>query len=344
MPTGTSWPSEGDYLDALHRPADSLSGRLGTFVPERGPDDTLVVVSGRSAFVFFGQIEGEPTVLRCFKRPPPPEVRERYHQLRRYLRANKVSALASFRWWDEGLLVGDREVPVLTMEDVGGLSLRRHLAGLLTDPERIGELADRWQELTAELAERRLAHGDLQQDNIWVDRNGRLRLVDLDAVWAPPLAALPPAEYGHPHFQHPQRLSGQCWGEDVDRFSALVVHLSIRALAHDPGLWDEYHNDENLVLTADDFHSSMAGALWFRLASNRDPVVRDLTARLHRFCGASFAEVSPLSQLPAPDAPPPPWTLERPAPARSTLVPVPARVAIAAVVAAVILLLLAIVA
>ncbi|GAA4703353.1 hypothetical protein [Phytohabitans rumicis] len=295
MTDNRPWPSLDDYLTALWRPTQSLAGRLGKFVPVRDADDTVQPVPGQSAYVFYGEIEGEPTVLRCFRRPPAPSLRKRYQRLSRYAKDGGCPAFASFRWWDDGLSAGGQQVPVLSMEDLGGRSLRLHLDEIRTDQERLESLASGWQALTAELSARRLAHGDLQQDNIWIDRDDRLRLVDLDGVWAPPLSDLPPDEYGHENFQHPQRVSSDCWGEDVDRFSALVVLVCIRALIHDPALWDEYHADENLLFRADDLARSMATPLWFRLASNRDAQVRDLTAELHQLCQAAFATVSPKS-------------------------------------------------
>lgn len=313
MAHDTSWPSLRDYLTAMQRPADSLLGqRLARFVPLREPDGSVLPVQGQSAYVFYGHLDGVPAVLRCFKRPPDEHLRERYLRLARYTTEVDCPYLAEFEWCDGGLYAGGRQTPVLLMEDVGGRSMRQHLAVVRGDEEKIDRLADRWVRLTADLTAGRLAHGDLQQDNIWVGPDDRLRLIDLDAVWAPPLADLPPREVGHPNFQHPERISGGYWGADVDGFSALVVLISIRALAHDPALWDEYHLDENLIFTAEDFTRSMGSPIWFRLASNRDPRVRDLTARLHQLCLAEVATpVRPLPPTPTPDVP---TTADVPAP------------------------------
>ncbi|MGW4462545.1 hypothetical protein [Micromonospora sp. NPDC004704] len=290
MSDDTSWPSLRDYLTAMQRPAGSLLGeKPGRFVPLREADDTIMPVQGQSAYVFYGDLDGTPTVLRCFKRPPDEFLRERYLRLARYTAEVGCPYFADFEWWDGGLYAGGRHTPVLLMEDVGGRSIRQHLATVRGDEEKLDKLADQWSGLTTDLTTSGLAHGDLQQDNIWIAPDDRLRLIDLDAVWAPPLADLPPREVGHPNFQHPKRIADGYWGSDVDRFSALVVLISIRALARDPGLWDEYHLDENLIFTEEDFTRSMASPIWFRLASNSDPRVRDLTAQLAELCAAGLA-------------------------------------------------------
>ena len=39
----------------------------------------------------------------------------------------------------------------------------------------------------------------------------------------------------------------------MDRFSFIVIDLSLRAVAHDPKLFSKYSNGENIILTANDF-------------------------------------------------------------------------------------------
>ncbi|MEV4626785.1 hypothetical protein AB0J90_10920 [Micromonospora sp. NPDC049523] len=310
MSDDNSWPSLRDYLTAMQRPAGSLLGdKPGRFVPLREADDTILPVQGQSAYVFYGHLDGTPTVLRCFKRPPDDDLRERYLRLARYTAEHACPYFADFEWWDGALYAGGRHTPVLLMEDVGGRSIRQHLAIVRGDEEKLDRLADQWCGLTTDLTASALAHGDLQQDNIWIAPDDRLRLIDLDAVWAPPLADLPPREVGHPNFQHPKRISDGYWGSDVDRFSALVVLISIRALARDPGLWDEYHLDENLIFTEEDFTQSMVSPIWFRLASNSDPRVRDLTTQLAELCAAGVAgsaSASPVTRPVRKTAPVPP--------------------------------------
>jgi len=81
---------------------------------------------------------------------------------------------------------------------------------------------------------------------------GHIRLVDYDGMFVPGLRGNAPDERGNDQFQHPTR-SKQDHDEGVDRFAALVIYLSLRALAVDPHLWEEFHTGENLILSRDDF-------------------------------------------------------------------------------------------
>ena len=126
-------------------------------------------------------------------------------------------------------------------------------------------------------------------------------------MWAPPIAHLPPEEVGQPNFQHPGRIDNAHWGPAVDLFSAVVVHLSLIAVAADPGLWEDHHDGENLVLTAADFRSPMGTPIWYRLAGSRDTRVREVLAVLNQLCcqpvGAEFDAATVLRDRALPGQP-----------------------------------------
>jgi hypothetical protein len=89
----------------------------------------------------------------------------------------------------------------------------------------------------------------------------------------------PPNEYGHPNYQHINR-SDTDWGPNVDTFSALVIALSLLALASDPSL-ARFMTGENLLFTKPDFEAPGSAEIWRLLAASPDAEVADLAARLH---------------------------------------------------------------
>lgn len=309
MTTTDQWPTPDKYVLAMQDPRTvfSDSALRATVIRSTGglPDS----VQGQNAVVFFGEHKGDQLVIRCLKRPPRAGTAERYATLGTYLKKNPIPAFAAATWVQRGVLAGDVWRPVVRMEDVGGVSLRRYVEDHLHEPDRLHALAESWIELLDKLAHRRVAHGDLQQDNIRVADGGRIRLIDYDSVWAPPIAHLPPDEVGQPNFQHPGRIDNAHWGPTVDLFSAVVVHLSLIAVAADPGLWDAHHDGENLVLTAADFRSSMGTPVWYRLAGSRDIRVREVLAVLNQLCcqpaGAEFNAAAVLRDRALPGQPMP---------------------------------------
>jgi len=280
------WPTSSEYDAAIQRPKRAFSDEvLMTAKFDNGPFG-LSSVEGQTAVVFFADTNEGPIALRCFKRPLH-RGRERYHALADFLSEHPLPPLARADWCDGGMTVNDKKWPVIKMERVTGGSLSSHVASLLgSGGAGLSDLSERWRVLMADLRRARIAHGDLQHDNVRVTPTARgieLRLIDLDAIWTEATAEFVPAEKGHRHFQHPERLRTDHWDEYIDAFSALVIYVSLRALAADPHLWS-YHNDENLIFSEDDYLHPGRTAIWSRLAASRDLDVRRLTQMLDQFC------------------------------------------------------------
>src|SRR5437667_53761 len=95
-------------------------------------------------------------------------------------------------------------------------------------PATLEALRAKWVTLVRHLEAAQVAHGDLQHGNILV-RGGSIQLVDYDGMWVPALRGRKATELGHRAYQHPER-SEQDYGQEIDRFSALVIYLSLPAL------------------------------------------------------------------------------------------------------------------
>ncbi|SNQ47116.1 conserved exported hypothetical protein [Frankia canadensis] len=293
-----SWPDDGRFEAAVARgsyqhprlsgitfdlESSVVSGRPGTEQAGSGP---LLHALGASAVVFFGRRGPRGVALRCPTRDLGIGAARRYEKLaaRRAASAPLALAVAEAEWIDEGVEIDGTWWPVIVMERVEGRSLAGEVEQVLgKNPAGLRGLARDWAGFVAVLGAADVAHGDLQQNNIFVTGDGRLKAVDLDGVWLPAVAHLPPDETGHRHYQHPRRQRGD-WGRTVDTFSALVIYLSLVALAADPDLWERYHNGENLVFTDEDLAHPDRTPLWDRLSSSPDPAVRQLVPLLRELC------------------------------------------------------------
>src|SRR6266550_1489035 len=107
------------------------------------------------------------------------------------------------------------------------------------------------------------ADGDLLHSHIMV-RGGSIHLVDYDGMWVPALSGRHATEIGHRAYQHPER-SGQDYGQAIDRFSALVIYLSLAALERDVTLWERFHTGDNLIFVREDFLQVGRSAIWQQL-------------------------------------------------------------------------------
>jgi hypothetical protein len=295
-PTGQqarpAWPTPNEYCAAVQNPRNCFPDRElagGRIV--LNPLGLPKVSSGNFAVVFELERGDRRYAVKCFTRQIQDQ-QQRYAAITRFLAGRILPFLVSFRYLAQGLRCGGGLFPLLTMEWVDGELLHQYVERQLGTPSLIRDLAEQWRSVVAHLKGYGVAHGDLQHRNILVAA-GRLRLVDYDGMFVPGLRGMAPDERGNDHFQHPNR-SKRDYDEHVDRFAALVIYLSLRALAADPSLWTEFHSGENLVLSRGDYVTPGATSVWRRLAGSPDVAVRQLGSALERACRDSLSGVPDL--------------------------------------------------
>jgi serine/threonine protein kinase len=210
-----------------------------------------LVTSGQFAYVYkLKSTNGDGDfAVRCF-RGYLGDRDQRYRAIQEHLWGSPVSHLSEFSYASEGIMVGGNRFPILFMKWIEGPTLDLYINEMLHRRDVLMHLSEEWLRLLHALHSSGIAHGDLQHGNIIVE-HGQLRLVDHDGIFVPKMAGWAASEVGHQHYQHPRR-EAQHFDEKLDRFSSLVIYLSLLTLAEQPGLWQEYH-DENLLFTKADF-------------------------------------------------------------------------------------------
>lgn len=180
-----------------------------------------------------------------------------YEAMNDYLRCNHLDYMVEFEYVKRGFFVANRDCPVSISRWIKGLSIKSFieqnrgpaLAGLRTE----------WERTVRDMAARGIAHGDLQHENILIEGNAnnpRIRLLDYDSFVCPANLGRPESIAGVPHYQHPRRAALIDRKDPrVDRFSVLVITLSIAALESYPGLWDklDLSKHDGLLVDKSDF-------------------------------------------------------------------------------------------
>jgi hypothetical protein len=302
------WPSPSDYQDAIQNP------RLCFEMPElreaeaaRGALGLPRVASGNFASVYELRSPRRRWAVRCFLRPVSDQER-RYHAISEYLNTHPLRWLVDFDYHPRGIRTRGGWYPIVTMDWVDGEPLHRHVETLLGNRSSLLALAYQWRGLARDVRGTGCAHGDYQHGNVLVT-SGELRLVDYDGMFVPAFAGEASPELGRPNYQHPSR-SSHDYGPELDNFSAFVIYLSLRALALAPDLW-EFHDGENLVLTAADFRDPASSKALARMRAIDDVEVRALAGQFGALRAAAPCEVPPLEQIVAAAAPA--WFIGRPA-------------------------------
>ncbi len=124
---------------------------------------------------------------------------------------------------------------------------------------------------------------------------GGLRLIDYDGMFVPGMTQGQGAEVGHKHFQHPGR-TVRLFGPKMDRFSFIVLDVSLEAVAVDPSLHRRFREGgQAIIFKANDFSDPSSSEV-FRILAGM-PAVRDSAKKLAAICAAPVTDVPTLSDF-----------------------------------------------
>ena len=291
-----SWPTMADFQEAIQNPAicfDDPELRVGR--PVLNALGLPKPITGAFASVYKVQCEASNYAVRCFLRYHPDQ-ELRYAAISDYLSRFQLPCMVTFKMLKKGMLVRGQWYPILKMEWIEGLPLTAYIEQHLTDPERLSNLADHFQELMHMLNHAQIAHGDLQHGNILMV-NHEIRLIDYDGMYVPQLWGMQSHELGHRNYQHPRR-SENDFGPYIDRFSAWIIYISLRALATHPELWHALGaGDEHLLLQNADFLDIADSQMMAQLDSIADESLGDLLDQLHIALSVDLLQIPMLSGL-----------------------------------------------
>ncbi len=271
------WPDLTEYHEAIQHPSQAFSdaGLKATAI-ELDRFGMPKPATGGNAVVYKGVTGKETWAIRCFLRPITDHA-ERYEAISKHLRKTGASFGTEFNFVRDGICIRGAWYPIVKMAWVDGKLLHRYIEDNVQNRGVLAAFRARFLVLLSALEENRIAHGDLQQGNILV-RDDELLLVDYDGMWVPALDGRAATELGHRSYQHPKRNETE-FGPGLDRFSALVIYLSVLALEHRPALWEQFHTGDNLIFVREDFSDSVS-ALWKAIEAIESDDVQRLAATL----------------------------------------------------------------
>jgi hypothetical protein len=273
-----TWPDLTDYHEALQFPQRSLGDpELQRAQIDKDRFGMPKPATGGNAVVYKATEGQNVWAVRCFLRPISDHA-ERYAAISKHLQKNRAAHSTKFFYLADGLRIKGGTFPIVKMAWVQGQHLDRCAESLLGQPKELAGLREKFRTLVKEVEAAKFAHGDLQHGNILVSGK-ELLLIDYDGMWVPALIGRQATEIGHRAYQHPKR-SVSDYGPYLDRFSALVIYLSLRALEVDRKLWEQYYTGDNLLFVREDFNEPGKTPIWGDLAALKDPEVSYLAGVL----------------------------------------------------------------
>lgn len=273
-----SWPTKDEYDEAMKKWRDTLGDpelRNAELSMLMGDTPTHYERGGLYAVVY----KVGKNQVRCFcsdvseQRDPPADIIQRYVKISAYIAGKQRDAPALIETIPDlntqGIFVAGRWWPVIKtkwLTDISGLG--RYINANHNDANAMRALSDSWRIMIRQLEAAQIAHGDLDVTNVLVQRvNGQptLRLVDYDNMWVPALDGYLQTECGHEAFQHPvyyrpvgaPLTRNRPYNQEMDRFSALVIYLSLLALSIRGSLYDELgaREEQRLLFSRDDYEN-----------------------------------------------------------------------------------------
>lgn len=246
----SAYPTMDQYNDAVQHPNTAFSDTVlkSAKIAVNGMG-LPVALGGGFALTYSATASGKKYAIRCFHKEANG-LEARYAEVAKALRGVTSSYFIGFEYQPLGVMVNGSKYPIVKMDWVAGDTLGSYLEDNYKDKAKLTWLAGEFEKLEQFLRSKGIAHGDLQNGNVLVGND--VKLIDYDGLYVPAMVKGQGSELGHKHFQHPKRTSSD-FGPDMDRFSFIVIELSLRALMHDPKLFAKHSNGENIILTANDF-------------------------------------------------------------------------------------------
>ena len=299
------WPSLSDYTQAVgnHPHISILDLKLKGGTPKRGKDlFSITSYAGGFSIVFPIEVVSSTFALRCWIKDIG-DAETRYKEISDYLKQYGLPYFVDFAYVPEGILVNGVKYPITRMEWAEGETLCDFIKQNLQDARCLKTAAAEFQKMVAALHTHQISHGDLQDGNILLERNGtdvNIKLIDYDSLFVPALRGQPDSIIvGLPEYQHPQRIAGGGGAnEKVDYFSELVIYLSILSLAEKPDLWSQFgdRTERGLLFTVEDFKNPDQSDV-LRELENLSPDVKQLASKLKEFCNLSIDQLEPLEAV-----------------------------------------------
>ena len=219
---------------------------------------------------------GQLYALKCFTEEQEGRA-EAYRKIEEELEVAGTTYFTSMRYYERELFVDssvsrESEFPVLLMDWVDGCTMELYIREHYHDSYAMEMLCYRFCRLAAYLRSQPFAHGDVKPDNIMVSDTGTLTLIDYDGMFVPSMQGESSPTLGTEEFRHPLR-TPELFDATIDDFALASIALSLRAIALDSQLLDQYGAPDRLLFSASDYRdlaqSKVMQAIW-KLVGDKD--------------------------------------------------------------------------
>lgn len=250
-----SLPSITEYTSSISTPqllkVHKLQG--GHPVDARG---RVMKYTGGFCVVFPYKCGNKKYAVRCWH-VNIQDIQKRTQLISEALHNSKLSYFVGFEYVENGIMTAQGMQPLVVMDWVEALPLKKYIKKHLFESAKIQELANNFKQMVSDLHRCKFSHGDLQHGNIMVKDGGQLVLVDYDSMYVPALDGWDEEIKGLQGYQHEARWKNKKLTPKADYFSELIIYLSLLGLSKYPNLWNDLNieDTETLLFSLEDIKS-----------------------------------------------------------------------------------------
>jgi serine/threonine protein kinase len=293
------YPLRGEYDTAvrnLNRFVFDNVLKHGKPVKQSQNPQLLRSFNGGKAIVYEIQASSKKYALKCWVEDLG-DLKIRYKEIDEYLKKINLPYFVDFAYNEQGILVNSQKFPIVRMEWVDGISLKKFISNNISNPQHIRDFADKFVSMMQSLHQNNISHGDLQHENIMVRKSGDLCLIDYDSMYIPQLSNENDRIKGLEGYQHPNRSKLVKLSPKSDYFSELIIYLSLLAISEKTSYWKKIEKEEGLLFSKKDLLNPPLSPIFLDL-TKLSPEVSYFTLELKKFCGQPDIEsLQPLEDL-----------------------------------------------
>jgi predicted Ser/Thr protein kinase len=291
-----AYPSIEQYQTALQHPntaftdAELAAGRIRT-----SNIGWPLVASGGFALTYAVETGASKYAVRCFHREAAG-IERRYAAISAKLAGLNSNYFVRFEFQRAGVKINNALYPLVKMAWAQGETLGEFVESNYRNRGALTNLVASLSALAVYLESQGIAHGDIQEGNLMVADGGRkVQLIDYDGMYVPEVASLGGSELGHRDFQHPMRTVSD-FGTRLDRFSFIVLNISLRALCESPSLWNTSQSGAGVIVCrANDFAAPQQSAVLQEIG--RIPSLAREAKNFAAICSSAFSSVPTLADF-----------------------------------------------
>lgn len=291
-----AYPSIEQYQIALQHPNTAFTDvELASGKIRSSNLGLPLVASGGFALTYALETGGRKYAVRCFHREAAG-IERRYAAISSKLTALASSYFLKFEFQRAGVRVNKGAYPIVKMAWAQGETLGEFVESNHQDKAKLTNLITALTRLAAYLQANGIAHGDIQEGNLMVSDGGRtIQLIDYDGMFVPEIATLGGSELGHRDYQHPRRAISN-FGPHLDRFSFIVLNLSLRALCARPSLWHTSQSGAGVIVCRANDFAALGQSSVLREIAQIPGLERD-TQNFIAICGSECSAIPSLDDF-----------------------------------------------